>query len=308
MTAYIIRRILWLGPVLFAVAVVTFVLMHSVPGGPWDGPRHPPPGVEDRLEEQYGLNDPIWQQFGRYMFNLAQGDLGVSFQDRNRPVTDVLAEKIPVSATLGFIALALSVGVGVTLGVASAVRRNTIVDYVVVAFASVGGSVPSFIIGMLLMVVFATQLHWLPVLGWGSPQQAVLPAIALSAWPSAYITRITRAAMLDVLDQEYVRTARAKGLRETVVLIRHSFRNALIPILTVIGPIAAVLVTGSFLVEELFGIRGMGQEFVHSIGARDYGVIMGATLFYTFVVAIANLAIDILYAAVDPRIRHEAFG
>jgi oligopeptide transport system permease protein len=309
MTAYIFQRLVWLVVVLFAVATVTFVLMHSVEGGPWDRQKGLSDDAKANLNRAYGLDDPLWQQFGLYLYHLAQGDLGISIKEEpNRPVTAILADKIPVSAQLGLLALAISVGVGMTLGVASALRRNSIVDYAAVAFATVGGSVPSFVLGMLLMVLFTGQLHWLPYGEWGSPKHAVMPALALSAWPAAYIARVARASMLDVLDQEYVRTARAKGLIETVIVLRHTLRNALIPILTVIGPIAAVLVTGTFIVEELFNVPGMGRLFVSSIKERDYGIIMGATLFYTVVVAIANLAVDLLYAAIDPRIRYEAYG
>jgi len=306
--AYLVRRTLWLIPVLLAVAVITFVLMHRVPGGPWDGSRQLTPEAQENLDRAYGLDQPVWEQFGKYLLNLAQGDLGVSFRQRGRPVADVLADGIRVSATLGLLALAVSATAGLTLGVVSALRRNSALDYAAVAFATIGGSVPSFILGMLLLVLFSAELHWLPSGGWGSPQQAVMPVLALSAWPAAYIARVTRASMLDVLGQEYVRTARAKGLRERAVVLRHMLRNALIPVLTVIGPMAAVLVTGSFIVEHLFAIPGIGRTFVNSIGERDYGVIMGATLFYAFVVAVANLAVDVLYAVLDPRIRYEARG
>lgn len=308
MTAYLIQRILWIVPVLLAVAVITFVLMHQVPGGPWDRAKRLPPQALENIDREYDLDQPVWEQFGRYLFGLAQGDLGVSFRSRNRPVSDVLVDGIRVSTTLGVLALAVSVTVGVGLGVASALRRNSIVDYAAVAFATVGASVPSFILGMLLLVLFSAQLHWLPSGGWGSPQQAIMPILALSALPAAYIARITRASMLDVLQQDYVRTARAKGLREQVVALRHMLRNALIPVLTVIGPVAAMLVTGSFIVEHLFAIPGVGRTFVTSISGRDYGVIMGVTLFYALVVVVANLIVDVLYAVVDPRIRYESHG
>ena len=308
MTAYLIQRILWIVPVLLAVAVITFVLMHQVPGGPWDRAKRLPPQALENIDREYDLDQPVWEQFGRYMLDLTQGDLGVSFRSRNRPVSDVLVDGIRVSATLGTLALAVSVTVGVGLGVASALRRNSVLDYAAVAFATVGASVPSFILGMLLLVLFSAQLHWLPSGGWGSPQQAVMPILALSALPAAYIARITRASMLDVLQQDYVRTARAKGLREQVVALRHMLRNALIPVLTVIGPVAAMLVTGSFIVEHLFAIPGVGRTFVTSISSRDYGVIMGVTLFYASVVVAANLIVDVLYAVVDPRIRYESHG
>ena len=215
---------------------------------------------------------------------------------------------VRVAATLGLLALRLSRTAGVALGVAAALRRNSALDFASVAFATAGASVPSFILGMLLLVLFTGYLHWLPSGGWGSPQQAIMPVLALSAWPTAYIARVTRASVLDVLHQDYVRTARAKGLQEHVVVLRHMLRNALIPVLTVIGPVAAMLVTGSFIIEQLFAIPGIGRAFVTSIGARDYGVIMGITLFYTLVIVIANLLVDLLYAVIDPRIRYQAHG
>jgi oligopeptide transport system permease protein len=308
MLGYLIQRLLWIVPVLLAVAVLTFFLMHQVPGGPWDGAKRLPPEALENVNHEYGLDRPVWEQLRGYLLDLAHGDLGVSFRSRNRPVAGVLADGIRVSGTLGVLALVVSVSAGVSLGVVSALWRNSAVDYAAVAFATVGASVPSFILGMLLLVVFTAKLHWLPSGGWGSPQQAVMPVIALSALPAAYIARVTRAGMLDALGQDYVRTARAKGLREQTVVLRHTLRNALIPVLTVIGPIAAMLVTGSFLVEQLFSIPGIGRTFVTSISGRDYGVIMGTTLFYTAVVALANLVIDLLYAAVDPRIRYGARG
>ncbi|MCH8065892.1 MAG: ABC transporter permease [Chloroflexi bacterium] len=308
MAAYLMQRILWIVPVLVAVAVITFVLMHQVPGGPWDRSKRLPPQALENVNQSYGLDRPLWQQFGSYALGLAQGDLGVSFRSNNRPVSDVLGDGIRISATLGLLALVLSATAGVALGVVAALRRNSALDFASVAFATAGASVPSFILGMLLLVLFTGYLHWLPSGGWGSPQQAVMPVLALSAWPTAYIARVTRASVLDVLHQDYVRTARAKGLQERVVVLRHMLRNALIPVLTVIGPVAAMLVTGSFIIEQLFAIPGIGRAFVTSIGARDYGVIMGTTLLYTFVIVIANLLVDLLYAIIDPRIRYQAHG
>ena len=308
MAAYLTQRILWIVPVLVAVAVITFILMHQVPGGPWDRSKRLPPTALENVNQSYGLDRPLWEQFGRYALGLAQGDLGVSFRSNNRPVSDVLGDGIRVSATLGLLSLALSATAGVALGVFAALRRNSALDFASVAFATAGASVPSFILGMLLLILFTGYLHWLPSGGWGSPQQAVMPVLALSAWPTAYIARVTRASVLDVLHQDYVRTARAKGLQERVVVLRHMLRNALIPVLTVIGPVAAMLVTGSFIIEQLFAIPGIGRAFVTSIGARDYGVIMGTTLFYTFIIVIANLLVDLLYGVIDPRIRYQAHG
>ena len=304
MFAYILRRLLWLIPVLLAVALITFTLMHLVPGGPWERERRLPPQAEENLNAKYGLDKPVWRQFATYVTDLAQGDLGVSYRQLNRPVLDLIMEKAPVSATLGAIALVVAVVLGMTLGLLAALRQNTVIDYAGVSFATFGASVPSFVFGMLMLILFSAYLHWLPSSGWGTWQQAVMPVTALSLLPAAYIARVTRASMLEALQQDYIRTARAKGLREQVVVTRHLVRNGLIPVLTVIGPVAAALVTGSFIIEYLFSIPGIGRFFVTSISARDYGMIMGTTLFYTTVVVTANLIVDILYAVVDPRIRY----
>ena len=260
-----------------------------------------------------GLTD---SQFANYITDALQGDLGVSYRQINRPVGDILLDGIRISATLGLMALVLSTVVGMAFGVLSALRQNSLLDYASVGFATFGASVPNFVLGLLLMVIFSVHLHWLPSYGWSDPtsffifsipsnwKQVVMPVIALSVFPAAYIARVARASMLEVLQQDYVRTARAKGLVEQVVVMRHMVRNALIPVLTVLGPVAAFLVTGSFIIEYMFAIPGIGRQFVTSISARDYGVIMGTTLFYAVVVATANLIVDLMYAVVDPRIRY----
>lgn len=333
MIAYVIRRLLWMIPVLFFIAVVTFALMHAVPGGPWDRQKRLPPQAMANIEAKYGLDKPVfapswhlWEpdfwgelpdtQFANYITDALRGDLGVSYRQINRPVSDILVDGIRISATIGLVALVLSTVVGMAFGILSALRQNSWIDYLGVAFATFGASVPNFVLGLLLMVIFSVHLHWLPAFGWSDPtnffflsipsnwKQIVMPVIALSVFPAAYIARVTRASVLEVLQQDYVRTARAKGLAEQVVVMRHMVRNALIPVLTVLGPVAAFLVTGSFIIEYLFAIPGIGRQFVTSISARDYGVIMGTTLFYAVVVAVANLIVDVMYAAVDPRIRY----
>lgn len=312
MTGYILRRLLWLAPVLFFAALITFLLMHLVPGGPWDTKSRPiTPQLEAQLEEKYGLGEPIWRQFLTYSWNALHGDLGISFQNQDRPVTEVIGEGLEVSLVLGLMALTLALTVGIGLGVLAAVRQNTILDYGSVFLATVAASTPSFVLGILLIVVFSVELGWLPVFGWERVwwvvpdwRHAILPTVTLAALPAAYIARITRAAVLDALQQDYVRTARAKGLQERLVLGRHVLKNAMIPVLTVAGPIAAVLITGSFVVETVFAIPGLGREFVTSVFARDYGMIMGTTIFFAAVIAVANLAVDVMYAAVDPQIRY----
>ena len=304
MTAYFIRRLLWLVPVLLFVAAITFVLMHSVPGGPWDRDKPLPPAAVEQLNRKYGLDQPLWEQFGRYLLGLLHGDLGVSYRQSDRPVTEVIGDGIKVSATLGGLAMLLSAVVGLPLGIVAALRRNRALDYLSVSLATLGASTPNFVLGIILIVIFASTFHLLPTIGWGSWKQAIMPVLALSALPTAFLARITRASTLEVLQQDYVRTAWAKGLSVRAVVLRHVARNALIPVLTLAGPLAAALVTGSFIIESQFAIPGVGRAFVTAIFGRDYGVIMGVTLFYGLVVATANLAVDLAYAAADPRIRY----
>lgn len=314
MAGYILRRLLWLAPVLFFVTLVTFILMQLVQGGPWDTKDRPiSPQLRAQLEAKYGLDEPVWRQFLTFSWNAARGDLGVSFQYQDRPVTQIIREGLEVSAVLGLMALAFALAVGVTLGMAAAVRQNTAVDYASVFLATFAASTPSFVLGILLIIVFSVKLGWLPVFGWDKAwwllpnwKQAVLPTITLGALPAAYIARITRASVLDVLQQDYVRTARAKGLQERLVLGRHVLKNALIPILTVSGPVAASLVTGSFIVETVFAIPGLGKQFVSAVFQRDYGMIMGTTIFYAVVIVTANLVVDVLYSVVNPRIRYSS--
>ena len=301
---FIIRRLLWLGPVLLAVTFITFVLMHLVPGGPWDAEKALPPAVVENLNRRYGLDLPYWQQYVKFIWHALQGDLGLSFIRQNQTVTEILLQGLPVTATLAGLALGLALSIGMMLGVLAALRQNSWVDYVSVAFATLGASTPNFVLGIILVLVLSVMLKLVPTSGWGSLQHLLLPTITLSAFPAAYIARITRSSMLDVIRQDYVRTARAKGLPEQLVVTRHILKNALIPVLTVAGPIAANLVTGSFVVETLFAIPGVGRLFVQSVLARDYGLIMGAVVFYTVVISLANLVVDILYALVDPRIRY----
>jgi oligopeptide transport system permease protein len=304
MTAYFIRRLLWLVPVLLFVAAITFVLMHSVPGGPWDRDKPLPPAAVEQLNRKYGLDQPLWEQFGRYLLGLLHGDLGVSYRQSDRPVTEVIGDGIKVSATLGGLAMLVSAVVGLPLGIVAALRRNRALDYLSVSLATLGASTPNFVLGIILIVIFASTFHLLPTIGWGSWKQAIMPVLALSALPTAFLARITRASTLEVLTQDYVRTAWAKGLSVRAVVLRHVARNALIPVLTLAGPLAAALVTGSFIIESQFAIPGVGRAFVTAIFGRDYGVIMGVTLFYGLVVATANLAVDLAYAAADPRIRY----
>jgi oligopeptide transport system permease protein len=305
MSKYIARRLLWLIFILLAISFITFALMHLVPGGPWDRDKQLAPQVIENLNKKYGLDKPFLVQFGSYMWGVAHGDLGVSYMYQDRGVTQILAQGLPKTATLGIIAFLLAIGIGIPLGMIAALRQNSTIDYASVLFSTIFASIPAFVLGILLMIVFSVYLHWLPTGGWGQISNVVMPCVSLAALPAAYIARITRASILDVARQDYIRTARAKGMMERVVMIRHILRNALIPVLTVTGPELAYLVTGSFIIENLFSIPGVGRLFVQGVFQRDYGLIMGSILFYTFVIAVMNLIVDILYAAVDPRIRYD---
>jgi len=317
MTTYIIRRILQLIPVLWAVATITFILMHMVPGGPFTQDKALPANIVAALNRRYNLDEPLWKQYLLYLWNLVHGDLGLSFRG-DRDVSQLIRDGFFVTAQLGVLAFIVSSVVGLSLGILSALNQNGVLDYVGVFFATIGAALPNFVMASFLIIIFAINLGWFQVLGWGGPNQLsqaldpsawdwkkmVLPVIAVSTLPAAYIARVTRASMLEVLNQDYIRTARAKGLANLTVIGRHGLKNALIPVLTVMGPIAAVLVTGSFIIETVFAIPGVGRAFVDAVARRDYAMIMGSTLFYAVIVAVANLVVDVLYAAVDPRIRY----
>ena len=305
MTRYIIRRILWLLLILLVVSFITFSLMHLVPGGPWDRDKPLDPKVVAALNIKYGLDKPFFVQYGNFLLGLLHGDLGISYSFQDRSVTQILMQGLPKTATLGTVAFILALLIGIPFGMAAALRQNSWVDYACVMFSTIFASIPGFVFGIVLMIVFSVILHWLPTSGWGTPSQVVMPAVALAALPGAFIARITRASTLETMRQDYVRTARSKGLLERVVLIRHILRNALIPVVTVAGPEFAALVTGSVIVETIFSIPGIGRLFVQGVFARDYGLIMGSILFYAFVISIANLVVDILYGMIDPRIRYD---
>jgi len=304
-------------PVLWAVATITFLLMHAVPGGPFSEEKQLPQSIIDALNRRYHLDQPLWRQYLTYLWNILHGDLGLSFRG-DRDVSELIGRGFFVTAQLGIIAFLFAAVVGMTLGVLSALNQNGPLDYIGVFFATAGASVPNFVAATFLIIFFAINLHWFKIVGWGGPiewqdtfsgsawdlRKMVLPVLALGVLPAAYIARIARASMLEVLHQDYIRTARSKGLAEHVVLLRHAIKNAMIPVLTVMGPIFAALVTGSFIIENIFSIPGVGRAFVDAVQRRDYAMIMGTTLFYAAIVAFANLVVDLLYAAVDPRIRY----
>ena len=317
MAAYIFRRLIWLLPALLFISLITFGLMHAVEGGPFSPTdRALSPEVEANLQRKYGFDKPLPEQYLTYMRNLVTGDLGTSVaMEPGRPVRDMLSTGLRATALLGFITLVVAMLAGVSLGVVSALHRNGVVDYLATLLSTTGAAVPGFVLGIFFVYVFAVTLDWLPTGGWSlrqglvpgwvpRPEYMVLPVLTLMALPAAYLARITRASLLDVLRQDYMRTAKAKGLGASTVLWRHAMRNAAVPIVSVLGPLAAVLVTGSFIVESVFSIPGVGRMFVRAVAYRDYNVIMGMTLFYAAAVVLINLAVDVAYAFVDPRVRY----
>jgi len=328
MTTFVVRRLLWMIPTLFFVALITFVLMHEAPGGPWDrdlSARQVDPRTQELLNKEFGLDKPLFinteggnlldSQFLNYIGGVLQGNLGPSYRQRGMNVEDILfrppegkpfwQSKFGYSMRLGLIALALAVILGIPLGAIGALKRNTFIDYVSLAISTIGISVPNFVLAIFLIVLLSGRLKLIKIVqqDWTSPGAWVVPAIILGFGTFAFITRLTRSQMLEVMQQDYVRTARAKGLSEKMVVARHMLRNALIPVVTIIGPALAGLVTGSFIIEQMFSFPGTGREFVQSISRRDYSMIMGTTLLYAVLVALANLTVDITYAFLDPRIK-----
>jgi ABC-type dipeptide/oligopeptide/nickel transport system permease component len=305
MFRYVMRRLLWMIPVLIFISVITFSLAHRVPGGPFDREKALPPEIIANLNKYYGLDQPEWKQYLKYMGDIVlRFDFGPVYSSRSRRVNDIFHDHLPISAELGLVAMLIGIGIGVPLGVLAALKQNTLWDYIGMAVAIFGVSVPSIVLGPLLIVIFALGLGWLPVAGWGTPAQVVMPALALGMGLSAIIARLTRASMLQVIREDYIRTARAKGLSERLVMVRHALKNAFIPVATILGPMFAAVVTGTFVVEQIFAVPGMGKYFITSITNRDYPVVMGTILLYAVILVLANLAVDITYAFLDPRIRY----
>ncbi|HLG70981.1 MAG TPA: ABC transporter permease [Chloroflexota bacterium] len=289
---------------LFFVALMTFVLMHLTPGGPWDREKPLSPQAVANLNAKYHLDQPPAQQFLLYLWNAVHGDFGPSYTRPDQTVGDIIKSGIGITAQLGFFALIFAVLLGLPLGVVAALKHNTLADYASMFVAVFGYSVPNFVLGTFAIVLFAAVLHLLPTGGWDSWKAWILPSVALGLGPAAAIARYTRSSMLEVLRQDFVRTGRAKGLGELLLVVRHELKNALLPVVTVMGPTAAYLATGSFLIEQIFHIPGIGRNFVQSILSRDYPMIMASVLLYATAVAVANLLVDVSYALLDPRIRY----
>lgn len=329
MGSYLARRLLWLIPVLLVVSAVTFFLMHMAPGGPWDrdpSARQVDPNTQRLLNEYYGLNKPLWRQFTAYTFGdwdkdgnfdcgLICGNMGPSYRQRGVMIQDYLFKpygakpfwesRFGYSARLGILSLVIAVLVGLPVGIISALKQNSWIDYLSLFIVTAGISVPNFVIAIFLIIILGSWLHLIPIIpeNWNSPGVWLLPSIVLGFGVMARTARLTRATMLEVMRMDYVRTARAKGLVERLVIVRHMLRNALIPVVTFLGPALAGLVVGSFIIEQMFAFPGMGRAYVQAIGNRDYSMIMGTTVFYAILVALANLSVDFVYVFLDPRIR-----
>ena len=288
---------------LWTIATITFVLMHSIPGSPFTriddefGPM-----IQAMMEERYGLNDPLHVQYGRYLANLVRGDLGFSLTRPGLRANAIIARTFPPSARLGLMAIALSFTTGILLGVTAAVNQGKLADKIALFFATLGITTPNFVFATLFIYVFGVHLRWFPVMGIDSPAHYVLPLIALSIGTVAFVSRLTRSSVLDVIRQDFIRTARAKGLTRQSVLYKHVLRNAIIPVITVLGPVLATTLTGSFVIESIFAIPGLGNQLVNAVSNRDYTMIMAMTLFFSFILVLGNMLVDILYSVVDPRI------
>ena len=304
MISYIIKRFLTIIPVLFCVATITFFLIRLAPGGPFASEKPIPKSVEENINKKYGLNLPLSDQYFRYMKGLVMFDLGPSYKYPNRTVNEIIFQSFPISLLLGSFAILISVVIGIVGGMIAALKQNTKVDYIIMFFSLIGISTPSFVLAPLLVLFFALHLGWFPVAGFDSFRSMVLPAISLSAIYTAYIARLSRSGMLDIIKQDYIKTARAKGLSEPVILFRHGLKGALLPVISFMGPAFTGVLTGSMVIETIFNIPGLGRYFVNGAINRDYTLVIGTALFVATIIFVMNFIVDIAYAFLDPRVRY----
>jgi len=309
MLKFFISRVLQAVPVLLVVVTVTFFLVRLAPGGPFDAEKAVPPEVLKALEANYKLDLPVWQQYTSYLGDLLHGDFGPSFRYPGRDVGELIMASLPASAELGLYALLIALTIGVLAGVVASLRPNTAQDYIPMSAAMIGICLPSFLLGPLLVLIFGIWLEWLPISGWGDmPGDKILPSITMGSTYAAYIARLSRGGMLEVLSQDYIRTARAKGLPERVIILKHALRGGLVPVIAYLGPAFAGLLSGSFVVETIFQIPGLGRFFVQAAFNRDYTMIMGSVVFFAFLIVIFNLLSDLMSVWINPRLRHQTQG
>ena len=302
MLRFLARRLLVAIPTLFLVVTLSFFMMRAAPGSPFIGERKLSPEIEKAVNAKYGLDKPLVVQYATYLGGVLKGDLGPSLKYRDKTVVDMIGDGFPKSLILGGSALSLALAIGISLGVTAALRQNRPADYVATAVAVLGVCIPTFVTAPLLVLLFAAKLGWLPTAGWGGPRYLVLPIVVLALPQIAIISRLTRAGMIEVLSSNYIRTARAKGLSETRIVLRHALRGALLPLVSYLGPATAGLITGSLVVEQIFNLPGLGKYFVISALQRDYTVVMGVVILYAALILALNLVADVLYAALDPRV------
>ena len=309
MLKFALGRLLQAIPVLLVVISMTFMLVHSAPGGPFSADKAVPAEVLAALEAQYNLDQPLWQQYVSYLGDVLKGDLGPSFKYPGRSVNELIASGLPTTAELGLYAMLVAVFIGVLAGVTASMRPNTLQDYVPMSAAMIGICMPSFLLGPLLVLIFGIHLEWLPVSGWGQiPGDKILPAITLGTGYAAYIARLSRGGMLEVLSQDYIRTARAKGLPEFVIIGKHALRGGLVPVVAFLGPAFAGLLGGSFVVETIFQIPGLGRFYVQAAFNRDYTMILGSTVFFATLIILFNLLSDMLAIWLNPKLRQQVRG
>lgn len=305
MIRYILKRVGISIITLWVVITVTFFLLRLLPGGPFLGERNIPPAIKANLDARYGLDKPLFQQYTLYLKNLVKGDMGPSIKYTGREVQEIIGYSFPASAKLGAVAVVISLTVGVFLGIIAALNHNRWPDSICMVLATLGVTIPSFVLASVFMYFFGIKYRLLPITGLDTWKNYILPTLALSGYSIAFISRLARSKLLEVMKSDYIRTARAKGVNETSIIIKHALRNTLIPIVTYLGPLIAGILTGSFVVEKIFAIPGLGREFVTTITSRDYTVIMGVTVFYSALLIVCNLIVDILYVVIDPRIKLE---
>ncbi len=305
MLRFTFRRLLQIIPVLWIIITATFFMIRFVPGGPFTAEKAVTPEILRNLEAHYGLNKPLHQQYFDYMGSLLRGDLGPSFKYPNRTVNEIIGDKLPTSLELGFISLAVALTIGITLGTLAAVKRNSWLDYVCSSTAMIGICVPTFVLGPLLVLTFAIRFQWLNASGWYGPSDRILPCLTLGCVYAAYIARLTRGGMLEVLNQDYIRTARAKGASEARVVFKHALRGGLLPVVSFLGPGIAGILTGSFVIETIFQIPGLGREFVNSAFNRDYTLVLGTVILYASLIVILNLVVDVVQIWLNPKLKFE---
>jgi oligopeptide transport system permease protein len=306
MTGYLVRRLMISVPTLLIIITIAFFMMRVAPGGPFDQERALPPEIERNMLAAYNLNAPLVVQYWDYLKGVVQGDFGPSFKYQDFSVAELLLSGFPASLRVGGIAIALAVVIGITLGTIAALRQNSGIDYAVMATAMTGITIPNFVMAPLLTLVLGVYLGWLPVAGWGggAPQFLILPVIALALPQIAYIARLTRGSVIENLNANFVRTARAKGLRERIVVVRHALKGALLPVVSYLGPATAQIMTGSVVIETIFGIPGIGRYFVQGALNRDYTLVMGTVIVYAVLIILLNLVVDLLYGLLDPKVKH----